>query len=73
MQFDIRGIIYANWLTETKYKTVHVREKYVMFSARILNEVLGTPNCDFDMFNDLKDKPPYRDIPHTLCEIDFEC
>ena len=44
-----------------------------MFSARILNEVLGTPNCDFDMFNDLEDKPPYRDIPHTLCEIDFEC
>ena len=52
---------------------MHVREKDVKFSARILNEVLGTPKCDFDMFNDLKDKPPYRDIPHTLCEIDFEC
>ncbi|KAH0761116.1 hypothetical protein KY290_017189 [Solanum tuberosum] len=61
---------YANWLTETKYKTVPIRGKDVRFSARILNELLGTPNCDPDEFNGLKDKPPYRDIRHTLCGVD---
>ncbi|KAG5612368.1 hypothetical protein H5410_023649, partial [Solanum commersonii] len=35
---------YANWLTETKYKIAPVRGKNVNFSARILNELLGTPN-----------------------------
>ncbi|KAG5572939.1 hypothetical protein H5410_062705 [Solanum commersonii] len=62
--------IYANWLTKTKYKTVPVRGKDVKFSARILNELLGSPNCDHDEFNCLKDKPPYRDIRHTLCGVD---
>ncbi|KAH0679319.1 hypothetical protein KY284_020404 [Solanum tuberosum] len=61
---------YANWLTETKYKIVPVRGEDVKFSAHILNELLGTPNCDPDVFNDLKDKPPYRDIRHTLCGVD---
>ncbi|KAH0658257.1 hypothetical protein KY289_027005 [Solanum tuberosum] len=61
---------YANWLTETKYKTVPVRGKDVKFSARILNELLRTPNSDPDEFNSLKDKPPYRDIRHTLCGVD---
>ncbi|KAH0754921.1 hypothetical protein KY290_025191 [Solanum tuberosum] len=61
---------YANWLTETKYKTVPVRGRDVKFSARILNELLGTPNCDPDEFNNLKDKPLYRDIRHTLCGVD---
>uniref|UniRef100_M1DBM0 Putative plant transposon protein domain-containing protein n=1 Tax=Solanum tuberosum TaxID=4113 RepID=M1DBM0_SOLTU len=61
---------YANWLTETKYKTVSVEGKDVKFSTRILNELLGTPNCDPDEFNNLKDKPPYRDIRHTLCGVD---
>ncbi|KAH0679034.1 hypothetical protein KY284_020119 [Solanum tuberosum] len=61
---------YANWLTETKYKTMLVRGKDVRFSARILNELLGTPNCDPDEFNGLKDKPPYRDIRLTLCGVD---
>ncbi|KAH0758007.1 hypothetical protein KY290_021500 [Solanum tuberosum] len=61
---------YANWLTETKYKTVLVRGKDVKFFARILNELLGTPNSDPDEFNSLKDKPPYRDIRHTLCGVD---
>ncbi|KAG5594233.1 hypothetical protein H5410_035465 [Solanum commersonii] len=50
---------YANWLTETKYKTVSVRGKDVR-----------TRNCDPDEFNSLKDKPPYRDIRHTLCGVD---
>ncbi|KAG5580086.1 hypothetical protein H5410_050713 [Solanum commersonii] len=62
---------YANWITETKYITVLVRGKDVKFSARILNESLGTPNCDPDVFNDLKDKPPYRDVRHTLCGVDL--
>ncbi|KAG5607032.1 hypothetical protein H5410_028524 [Solanum commersonii] len=53
-------------LTETKYKTVSVREEDVKFSVRILNELLGTQNCDPDEFNNLKDKPSYRDIRHTL-------
>uniref|UniRef100_M1D8Y2 Putative plant transposon protein domain-containing protein n=1 Tax=Solanum tuberosum TaxID=4113 RepID=M1D8Y2_SOLTU len=61
---------YANWLTETKYKNVPVRGKDVKFSARNLNELLGTPNCDPDEFNNMKDKPPYRDIRHTLCGVD---
>ncbi|KAG5614643.1 hypothetical protein H5410_014467 [Solanum commersonii] len=30
-----------------------------------------TPNCDPDEFNSLKDKPPYRDIRHTLCGVDW--
>ncbi|KAG5577046.1 hypothetical protein H5410_057180 [Solanum commersonii] len=47
-----------------------VRRKDVKFSARILNELLGTPNFDPDEFNSLKDKPPYRDIQHTLCGVD---
>ncbi|KAH0761200.1 hypothetical protein KY290_017273 [Solanum tuberosum] len=46
------------------------RGKDVKFLARILNELLGTPNCDPDEFNNLKDKPPYRDIRHTLCGVD---
>ncbi|KAG5606880.1 hypothetical protein H5410_028372 [Solanum commersonii] len=61
---------YANWLTETKYKTVPVRGEDVKFSAQILNELLGTPNCDPNVFNDLKDKPHYRDIRHILCGVD---
>ncbi|KAG5576880.1 hypothetical protein H5410_057014 [Solanum commersonii] len=51
-------------------KIVHVRGKDVKFSTQILNELLGTPNCDPDEFNNLKDKPPYRDIRHTLCGVD---
>uniref|UniRef100_M1E149 Putative plant transposon protein domain-containing protein n=1 Tax=Solanum tuberosum TaxID=4113 RepID=M1E149_SOLTU len=61
---------YANWLTGMKYKTLPVREKDVKFSAQILNELLGTPNCDPDEFNNLKDKPPYMDIRHSLCGVD---
>ena len=61
---------YANWLTETKYKTVPIRGKDVKFNSTILNEFLGTPNCHYDNFNTLKDKPPYRDIRHTLCGVE---
>uniref|UniRef100_M1DJB3 Putative plant transposon protein domain-containing protein n=1 Tax=Solanum tuberosum TaxID=4113 RepID=M1DJB3_SOLTU len=61
---------YDNWLTEMKYKTVPIRGKDVKFSARILNEFLGTSNCDTNEFNSLKYKPPYRDIQHTLCEVE---
>ncbi|KAH0688947.1 hypothetical protein KY289_016305 [Solanum tuberosum] len=51
-------------------KKVVQRGEDVKFSAQILNELLGTPNCDPDEFNSLKDKPPYRDIRHTLCGVD---
>ncbi|KAG5594766.1 hypothetical protein H5410_035998 [Solanum commersonii] len=61
---------YVNWLTETKYKIVPIRGKDVKFNARIVNEFLGTPNCDSDDFNTLKDKPHYRDIRHTLCGVE---
>ncbi|KAH0712066.1 hypothetical protein KY289_008025 [Solanum tuberosum] len=61
---------YANWLTETKYKSVPIRGKDVKFNATILNEFLGTPNCDSNDFNTLKDKPPYRDIRHNLCGVE---
>lgn len=47
-----------------------VRGKDVRFSARVLNEVLGTSNCDADMFNELKDKSLYRDIRRTLCGVE---
>ncbi|KAH0717889.1 hypothetical protein KY285_013920 [Solanum tuberosum] len=47
-----------------------MRGKDVKFSARIMNEFLGTPNCDADEFNSLKDKPSYKDIRHTLCGVD---
>ncbi|KAH0661654.1 hypothetical protein KY284_026585 [Solanum tuberosum] len=60
----------ANWLTETKYKIFPIRSKDVKFNATILNEFLGTSNCDSDDFNTLKDKPPYRDIQHTLCGVE---
>ncbi|KAG5581986.1 hypothetical protein H5410_052613, partial [Solanum commersonii] len=46
---------YANWLTEMKYKIVFVREKDVKFYARILNELLGTPNCVPDEWERSKD------------------
>ncbi|KAH0655201.1 hypothetical protein KY285_030083 [Solanum tuberosum] len=61
---------YANCLTETKYKIVPIRDKDVKFNARILNEFLGTLNCDSDDFNTLKDKPHYRDIRYTLCGVE---
>ncbi|KAG5599531.1 hypothetical protein H5410_030901 [Solanum commersonii] len=61
---------YANWLTETKNKIVPIRAKDVKFNATILNEFLGTPNYDFNYFNTLKDKAPYRDIQHTLCGVE---
>ncbi|KAG5583025.1 hypothetical protein H5410_053652 [Solanum commersonii] len=61
---------YANWLTKTNYKIVPIRGKDVKFNATILNEFLGTPNCDSDDFNTLKDNPPYRDIQHTLCGVE---
>ncbi|KAH0675425.1 hypothetical protein KY285_023226 [Solanum tuberosum] len=35
-----------------------------------VNKRRSTPNCDPDEFNNLKDKPPYRDIRHTLCVVD---
>ena len=60
---------YANWLTQTKYKTVSVRAKILDFSARVLNEVVGTPHCDAEMLNILKDRSPYRDILYTLCNV----
>ncbi|KAG5594572.1 hypothetical protein H5410_035804 [Solanum commersonii] len=53
------------WATNTS-----IRGKDVKFSARILNEFFGTPNCDSDDFNTLKDKLPYRDIRHTLCGVE---
>ncbi|KAH0773550.1 hypothetical protein KY290_010687 [Solanum tuberosum] len=36
----------------------------------VLNELLGTPNCDANKFNRLKETPLYRDIRHTLCGVD---
>ncbi|KAH0633351.1 hypothetical protein KY284_036137 [Solanum tuberosum] len=53
------------WGTNTS-----IRGRDVKFSARILNELLGTPNCDAEVFNKLKEKPPYRDIPPTLCGVE---
>ncbi|KAH0754315.1 hypothetical protein KY290_024585 [Solanum tuberosum] len=35
-----------------------------------VNKRRSTPNCDPDEFNNLKYKPPYRDIRHTLCGVD---
>uniref|UniRef100_M1DFL8 Putative plant transposon protein domain-containing protein n=1 Tax=Solanum tuberosum TaxID=4113 RepID=M1DFL8_SOLTU len=64
------GEFYANWLTKTQIKHVPIRGKDVRFSACVLNELLGTPNCDADEFNRLKKTPPYRDIGYTLCGVD---
>ncbi|KAH0761708.1 hypothetical protein KY290_017781 [Solanum tuberosum] len=61
---------YANWLTETKYKIVPIRGKDVKFNGTILNEFLGTPIFYSNDFNTLKDKPPYRDIRHTLSGVE---
>lgn len=55
-------VFYENLLTETKYNIVLVWGRDVRFYARVMNEVLGTPHCDADMFDELKDMPPYRDI-----------
>ncbi|KAG5594110.1 hypothetical protein H5410_035342 [Solanum commersonii] len=62
--------ILCQLLTETKYKTVPVKGKDIKFNAQILNDLLGTPNCDPNMFNGLKDRTSYRDICHTLCGVD---
>ncbi|KAH0757758.1 hypothetical protein KY290_021251 [Solanum tuberosum] len=61
---------YVNWLIETKYKTVPIPVKDVKFSTRIVNKFLGTPNCDADDFNRLKENPSYRDIRHTLYGVE---
>lgn len=42
---------YANWLTETKYKTVAIRGKDVKFLVRNLNELLDTLNFDYEDLN----------------------
>uniref|UniRef100_M1E0K3 Putative plant transposon protein domain-containing protein n=1 Tax=Solanum tuberosum TaxID=4113 RepID=M1E0K3_SOLTU len=61
---------YANWLTKTQIKHVHIKGNDVRFSARVLNDLLGIPNCDTDEFNRLKETLLYRDIRHTLCEVE---
>ncbi|KAG5614971.1 hypothetical protein H5410_014795 [Solanum commersonii] len=53
-----RREFYANWLTETKYKTVPIRGRDVKFTANILNVSFGTLNCDVGDFTRLKEKPP---------------
>ncbi|KAH0655199.1 hypothetical protein KY285_030081 [Solanum tuberosum] len=59
---------YANWNTETRFnKTVPIRGKDVKFTSKVLNLFLGTPNCDAEDYNSLKENPPYRDSRHTLC------
>uniref|UniRef100_M1DJE3 Putative plant transposon protein domain-containing protein n=1 Tax=Solanum tuberosum TaxID=4113 RepID=M1DJE3_SOLTU len=62
---------YANWNTETRFnKTVPIRGKDVRFTAKLLNLLLGTPNCEDGDFNKLKENPPYRDICHTFCGVE---
>ncbi|KAG5628010.1 hypothetical protein H5410_013228 [Solanum commersonii] len=38
-------------------------------SVEALNEFLGTPNCDDADFLAMIERPPYRDIRHTLCGV----
>uniref|UniRef100_M1DNS8 Putative plant transposon protein domain-containing protein n=1 Tax=Solanum tuberosum TaxID=4113 RepID=M1DNS8_SOLTU len=65
------GEFYVNWITETRYnKSVPIHGKTVRFTSKVLNVFLGTPQCDADDYNRLKETPPYRDIRHTLCGVD---
>ncbi|KAH0655820.1 hypothetical protein KY285_030702 [Solanum tuberosum] len=40
-----------------------------IFMDQALNEILGTPNCDNADFLAMIERPPYRDIRHTLCGV----
>ncbi|KAG5611166.1 hypothetical protein H5410_022447 [Solanum commersonii] len=49
---------YANWNTETRFnKTIPIRGKDVKFTSKVLNLFLGTPNCEAEDFNRLKEHP----------------
>ncbi|KAG5580083.1 hypothetical protein H5410_050710 [Solanum commersonii] len=48
-----------------------IRGKDVRCTAKVLNMLLGTPNFEDENFNRLKENPPYRDIHHTLCGVEY--
>ncbi|KAG5611602.1 hypothetical protein H5410_022883 [Solanum commersonii] len=68
------GLLWFDYQRDPKYMgneyVDELRGKDVRFSAQVLNEFLGTPNCDADKFNRLKKTPQYRDIRHTLCGVE---
>ncbi|KAH0709064.1 hypothetical protein KY284_010491 [Solanum tuberosum] len=63
---------YANWNTHrVEINKGFIRDSWVRFSVEALNEFLGTPNCDNADFLAMTERPPYRDIRHTLCGVNY--
>ncbi|KAG5572090.1 hypothetical protein H5410_061856 [Solanum commersonii] len=61
---------YANWNTHcVEINKGFIRDSWVRFSVEALNEFLGTPNCNNADFLAMTERPPYRDIKHTLCGV----
>ncbi|MCE3215868.1 hypothetical protein HAX54_003853, partial [Datura stramonium] len=59
---------YANWdsLFEESTK-INIRGQVVQFKAKRFNAFLETPTIYPSVYFILLEKPPYRDICHTLC------
>ncbi|KAH0652424.1 hypothetical protein KY289_030102 [Solanum tuberosum] len=63
---------YANWNTRrVEINKRFIKDSWVRFSVDALNEFLGTPNCDTADLLAMIERPPYRDIRHTLCGANF--
>ncbi|KAG5576664.1 hypothetical protein H5410_056798, partial [Solanum commersonii] len=61
---------YVNWNTRrVEINKGFIQDSWVRFSMEALNEFLGTPNCDTIDFLAMIERPPYRDIRHTLCGV----
>ncbi|MCD9642229.1 hypothetical protein HAX54_028920, partial [Datura stramonium] len=59
---------YANWNTSFRERTkIKIKSHVVRFTAKRFNSFLETPTVDPSEYFILLDKPPYRDIRHTLC------
>ncbi|KAH0650410.1 hypothetical protein KY284_030322 [Solanum tuberosum] len=48
---------------------INALELQYIFMDQALNEFLGTPNCDNADFLVMTERPPYRNIRHTLCGV----
>ncbi|KAH0730166.1 hypothetical protein KY289_001354 [Solanum tuberosum] len=61
---------YANWNTHrVELNQGLIRDSRVRFPVEALNEFLGTPNCDNSEFLAMIERPPYRNVRHTLCGV----
>ncbi|KAG5589799.1 hypothetical protein H5410_040313 [Solanum commersonii] len=62
----------VNWNTHcVELNRGFIRESWVRFTVEALHDFLGTPNCDNAEFMEMIERPPYCDISHTLCGVNF--